>query len=146
MKKFFILFMVFVFTGCGSKKVMSCSYKSTQNNVKMDLSYTVNYKGNNVINVKSVEKIESDDSEVLHDYKVMVEEMYAPYSNISNYTYEIDVNGNTLTSTTNINYKKINLNDMIEIDPNIQQLIKDNNINIDLMKLSYENLGLTCKK
>ena len=147
MKKFiFVLSMFFIFTGCGSKSVMTCSYKSTENNAKMDLSYTVKYKGENVISVKSVEKVESDDSDIIHDYKIMVEDMYAPYSDLSNYTYNVVVEGNTLTSTTIINYDKINLDDMIMIDPNIQQLIKGNKINIDLMKISYENLGLTCKK
>lgn len=147
MKKLLLVFFgIILFTGCGAKNIMKCSYKSKDHDRTIDLSYSVKYKGNKVKSVKSVEKVSSSDLDVINSYKEDVEFFYEPFKYIDYYKYNIKSNDKSITVTTSIDYTKIDLNEMIMIDPNIEQLIDDGYIDLELMKISYENLGLKCKK
>ena len=147
MKKLFLIAIgVILFTGCKSKNVMECSYKSKESDRTIDLSYKVKYKGNKVISVKSVEKVTSNDSDIISSYRNDVESFYESIEDIDNYNYKIKSDNDSITVTTSIDYNKIDLNEMIMIDPDIEQLIDNGEIDINLMKISYENLGLECKK
>lgn len=146
MKKVGILFFLLCLAGCGSRNIMECSYKSKENDRNIDLFYKIKHKGNRVTSVKSVEKVTSNDSSIIESYKNDVDVFYEPFKVIDNYSYKIKSNNKGITVTTSIDYSKIDLNDMIMIDPDIEQLMDEGYIDIDLMKVSYENLGLTCKK
>ncbi len=147
MKKLILIFLgIILFTGCGSKSVMKCSYKSKDSDKKINLSYKVKHKGNKVTGVKSVEKVTSSDSSIINSYKEDVEEFYEPFKYIDNYNYKIKSNNKSIKVTISIDYSKIDLSEMIMIDPNIEQLMEDGYIDLELMKISYENLGLECKK
>ncbi len=147
MKKIFFVFVgIILFTGCSSKNVMKCSYKSKESDRTIDLSYKVKHKGSKVLSVKSVEKVTSSDSDIISSYKADVEGFYEPFKYIDNYSYKIKLNDKHITVTTFIDYSKIDLNEMIMIDPDIEQLMNDGYIDLDQMKISYENLGLECKK
>lgn len=119
MKKFLVLIVcvsMLLLTGCGSEKTLKCSRTVNQSNIKMDLSYNVNYKGKYVTKIKSTEKITSDDSSVLDTYKKQLEATTASLKNIEHYDHDIKIDGNTLTSTINIDYTKIDTKKLIEID------------------------------
>ena len=147
MKKLLLVFFgIILLTGCSSRNVMKCSYKSKESDRAIDLSYKIRYKGDKVVSVKSVEKVTSSDSHIILSYKDDVESFYEPFNYIDNYSYKIKSNNNSITVTTSIDYNKIDLNEMMMIDPDIEQLMNDGYIDIDQMKISYENLGLECKK
>lgn len=147
MKKLFLIAIgVILFTGCKSRNIMECSYKSKEDDRTIDLSYKVKYKGSKVISVKSVEKVISNDSDIISSYKDDVEAFYEPFKYIEDYNYKIKSSGDSITVTTSINYNKIDLNEMIMIDPDIEQLMNNGYIDLEQMKISYENLGLECKK
>lgn len=135
-------------TGCGSKeeKIMSCKKTADQAGLKMDLSYKVTYKGNDVTNVESTEKVTSEDNAILEAYKEQVEKLYSSYADVEHYDYNVTIDGNTLTSKTDIDYSKIDTDKMIEIDSANGALIKDGKININDIKSYYEALGVTCEK
>lgn len=151
MKKGLAIFLtlgVFCLTGCGSKeeKVMSCKRTADQSGIKMDLSYKVTYKGNDVVNVESTEKVTSQDSAVLEAYKEQVEKLYSSYADVEHYKYNVSIDGDTLTSKTDIDYSKIDTDKMLKIDSANGALIKDGKININDIKSYYEALGVTCEK
>lgn len=151
MKKFFMALLVLgtmCLTGCGAdeEKVMSCSRTVNQSGVSMDLSYNVSYKGSNVTKVESTEKVTTNDSTVLETYKEQIEKLYAPYKDIEHYNYNVTIDGDTLTSKTDIDYSKIDTDKMLEIDSANGTLIKNGKINIDTMKSYYEAIGATCEK
>ena len=147
MKKLLLVFFgIILLTGCSSRNVMKCSYKAKEDDRTIDLSYKIKYRGSKVVSVKSVEKVTSSDSDIISSYRDDVELFYEPFSYIDNYNYKIKSNNKNITVTTSIDYSKIDLNEMIMIDPDIEQLMNDGYIDIDQMKISYENLGLECKK
>ena len=112
----------------------------------MDLKYTVVYQGNYVKQVTSVETITTDDEEVLNTYKTSVEKVYAPYQDLEYYDTNVSVEGNTMTSTVNINYEKLDVDKLIEIDSANGQLFSDGKITISTMENLYNQVGATCTK
>lgn len=147
MKKLLLVFFgIILFTGCSSRNVMKCSYKSKDSEKTISLSYKVKHKGSKVLAVESVEKVISNDKSIIDSYKEDVEDFYEPFKYVDNYSYKIKSNNKSITVNTSIDYSKIDLNEMMMIDPDIEQLMEDGYIDLDLMKISYENLGLECKK
>lgn len=126
-------------------KTMKCHVSKNQSGAEFDLSYFADYEGNYVTNIRSDEKITSDDSSALETYKKSIEQSYAPFDDIEYYDYSIEIDGNTLISTTDINYSKIDTAKVIEIDPSSSSLIKNGKININTLKRAYESMGATCE-
>ena len=78
-----LFLFVFLLSGCENEfKTMTCTKTTNQNNTKMSLNYEVDYKGNYVTKVKSVEIVKSDDSEYLNTLKEQTENIYSAYNNI----------------------------------------------------------------
>lgn len=152
MKKTILVLMLCIsalmITGCGKEeeKTMNCSRTLNQNGIEMNLSYTVKYKGDYVTSVKSVEKIKSDDTATIEAYKTQLEETTSPYKDIKYYDHEVNVDGNTLTSTITIDYEKIDTDKFIEVDSSAKQLIKDGKVEVETIETLYNTLGITCEK
>ena len=140
-------FLALLVTGCGnsSTQTMTCTRTMNQNNIQTSLKYIVNYQGDYVTRIKSVETIETDNSDILDSYKEQVETIYSPYKDVEYYEYNVEVADNKLTSTVDINYEKIDTDKLLEIDSSNGQLIKDGKIAVADIKTVYENLGAICK-
>lgn len=142
--------VVLTLTGCGDDtvKTMKCSRTMDQNGIKADFQYEVTYKGNDVITVKTVEKMETseENAKALEEAKKQVETMYADYNKLDHYSNEVKVEGNVLTSTTEIDYSKVDTEAMIKLDSANGSIIKDGKINVDDLKSMYESTGATCEK
>jgi len=142
-----VMLLVLV-TGCTSSKEekMVCTRTSTMNGIKLDLNYQVYYQKDVVNKVQTTEKITSTSKETLAIYKKAVEDLYSNFNGIKHYNYDIAIEGDTLTSKTDINYSKINIDDLLKIDSSIEQLLnKDNKISLEKIKEVYESTGAICK-
>ena len=143
-----IILLIFV-TGCGTTKEekMVCTWTATMNGMELDFRYEVYYQGNNVNKVKTREKVKSESDVTLKNLESQAKTLYSNFDKIKNYNYSVTIEDNTLISTTNINYQKINIDELLKIDSSINQLLNDNN-KIDLEKITkvYEQTGATCSK
>lgn len=142
-----VMLLVLV-TGCASSKEekMVCTRTSTMNKIELDLNYQVYYQGDVVNKVQTTEKITSTSKETLATYKQAVEGLYSNFDDIKHYNYDITIEGDTLTSKTDINYSKININDLLKIDSSIEQLLNENNkISLEKITQVYESTGAICK-
>ena len=155
MKKIIILgvALLILVTGCGQgnttakEEKMICTRTANLNGVEMDLRYEVTYEGENVNRVQTTEKVTTDSEDTLQQYKQQVENIYSNFDNIEHYNYNVEINGNTLTSTTDIDYTKIDIDELLAIDSSIQQLLNDNDkIDLDSITQVYESAGATCDK
>lgn len=150
-KVLFGLFLtaILLVTGCNSKveeKTLTCTRTATlAEGVNMDLNYKAIYAGDYVQKIETIEKIISDNTDYLTAYANNVEAIYAPYKNIEHYNYSVEIKDNVLTSTTKIDYSKIDTDKLIEIDSANATLIKDGKIKIEDIKALYESIGATCK-
>ena len=151
MKKVFIVLgvLLLLVTGCGKEDAgkMVCTRTTNMNNVEMDLRYEVYYEGNNVNKVQSTEKVISEDAETLQTYQEQVKNIYSSFDNVDHYNYDVSIEGDTLTSTTDIDYTKIDMDQLLKIDSSIDQLLNDNGkIDLDKITQVYEQTGATCSK
>ena len=155
MKKIIILgvALLILVTGGGqgnttpTEEKMICTRTANLNGVEMDLRYEVTYEGENVNRVQTTEKVTTDSEDTLQQYKQQVENIYSNFDNIEHYNYNVEINGNTLTSTTDIDYTKIDIDELLAIDSSIQQLLNDNDkIDLDSITQVYESAGATCDK
>lgn len=149
MKRFcLVIFAILLcITGCNKHyKTMICTKEGHQNDLKIDLTYTVSYRDDYVLTIKTDEKITSENREALQTYKKNMEDIYSVYKDIAYYKYDIAIKGDTLHSRAHINYEKIDTDKILKIDPSNQDLIKDGKVHIADIASSYEALGATCKK
>ncbi len=143
-----IISVMFLVTGCSSnseEKTMTCSRTMDQNEMKTSLSYKISYKGDYVTRVKSEESIETSDTSTLNTYKEQIEKIYNPYKDVKYYQYDVTIDGNKLISTVDINYEKIDTDELIKIDSANSQLINDGKVKVSSVKSLYEQLGASCK-
>lgn len=142
-----LLLLAICITGCTStsSKTMTCTNTINQNNVKVESTYVVTYKKEDVTYLESTEKISTSDSSVLDTYEKTIDNIYQPYKNIEHYNYNITKENNTLISKVNADYENIDIDKLIEIDSSIKSLMKNNKINVKKMKSAYEQLGATCQ-
>lgn len=159
MKKIMILgvALLVLLMGCGQEKKtdyksmkeekMVCKRTANMNGMEMDFHYEVYYQGNNVNKVQTTEKITSSSAETLKNLESQIKALYSNFDNIENYKYQIIIDGDTLISTTDINYQKIDIDELLKIDSSIQQLLNDNKkIALDKITQVYEQTGATCNK
>ena len=132
------------------EQVMIChnssSQTSSQNNVKLDLTYTVYYVDDYVTRVKSVEEVESDDTDLLEAYQDQVEKIYEPYKNVRYYDYEVVISGKRLTSRVDIDYEHIDTDKLIDIDSSNATLIKDGKVAIYNIENIYKQKQANCER
>lgn len=151
-----IALLLFV-TGCGKQTdynesntkddKMICTRTTNANGLEMDFRYEVYYQENDVNKVQTTEKITSDSTEILQTYQQQIKSLYSSFDNIEHYNYDVKIEGNTLISTTDINYQKMNIDELVNIDSSIEQLLNDDRkIDLDKITQVYEQLGATCEK
>lgn len=148
LKLLLVVLLALIVTGCGKaeEKTMTCTRTLNQDGLKMEFNYTVTYQGDYVKTVKSVEKVTSDDPTVLDTYKSAVEQLYAPYEKLDYYDTKVTIEGNTMTSTADINYEKIDVDKLIELDSANKQMFTDGKIKVETMESVYNQVGATCTK
>lgn len=147
-----ILVLLVVVTGCGNKKEKSSdkTFTCTMNGTVVEgteikSTYKVSYTGDYVDLVEGKEVVTSDNDEMLKAYKTTVEAMYSPYKDLKYYDYKVELKDKTLTSTTKINYAKLDTNKMIEINSANSTMIKDGKVAVSDIRKVYEDMGATCK-
>lgn len=147
LKLLLVMLLALLVTGCGQKdKTMTCTRTLNQDDIKMEFEYSVVYQGDYVKTVKSVEKVIAEDSEILETYKSAAEKLYAPYKKIDYYDTKVTIEGNTLTSTADINYEKIDVDKLTEIDSANKQIFTNGKIKLETIESMYNQVGATCKK
>lgn len=123
---------------------MVCNYEVKKDDYKLTGIYTVEYEDNYVTNVKTTEIIDSNNDSILQSFKTQISSTYSPYDELEYYNYDIELSDNVLTSTTNIDYTKIDMDKMTTIDSSIEKILVDGKININTMKAVYTTMGAKC--
>lgn len=143
-----ILLVTICCTGCNPETgTMTCTMSSyPTDGIKLRSVYTADYKNNLVQKLTSTDQVIVEDKSYLNTYEEKLNELYEPYKNLKYYKNSIKIKGKTLTSTTIINYAKIDTNQLVKIDKGNGQLIKKGKVNIDDLKNAYKQNGFNCKK
>ena len=143
-----IISLVIVFIiGMGKKNgVLLCTSTMIEDDVTIVTTYEVSYKDRIVTKLHSVEEIESDDSELLTNYRLLLESMYEPYVDLKYYSNKIIMKKDSLASITNVDYTKIDINKFKSIDSTNENLFDNGKIKIGKVRDMYEETGARCRE
>ena len=153
------IFSIILVSGCGSEnildkvkkedneKVLKCTRKvSSEENITTDIKYSIYYDGDYVTKTVAIEKITSDDEEILKTYKEAFEKVFSSYKNIDYYDNEVKQKGNTVSTTTVVDYRKVDVNKIIEIEGKEDNIFDDDlKVKKDTLVSFYKKYGITCK-
>ena len=158
---FVVIFGVVLFvTGCddetnnntnvkasSDESTLKCSRTAAgMNNATASLEYTIYYKGDYVTKTVSIERVESDDSSVLDQYEESYKKVFTPYKDIDYYDNNVDRTSKSVTSTTVINYAKVDTKKILEIegeDGNIYE--EDGKVKKDTLVSFFKKYGAKCE-
>ena len=124
---------------------MLCTYKSRNDAMNVEMSYLITFKDKMVTNLKAKEVIESDDSKMLEEYEETLNMIYSIYNDLKHYDVEVLIKDKMLITNAVINYKKINKDDFIDIDPSNENLYKGDKVPLDKLKNKYKSNGARCR-
>ena len=137
-------------TGCSNEKkdnkILNCSSKETiVDGIKTNSSYKVTHDGEYVRVIEIEETVMTTDTKYLETIKKTIETMYMPYNNVKYYEYSVNIQGDTLISTSKIDYSKINMDELLEINPEMSIIIEDGKLRVYEVEKIYNQKGITCK-
>ncbi|MCI8347562.1 MAG: DUF1307 domain-containing protein [Bacilli bacterium] len=90
---------------------------STEDNSKVDIQYEIYYNEKDDIEVlKSREEVTSSNQKVLEKYKNAYESIYSVYNDLEYYDHEIIEEEGKIISVTYINYGKVSMDRLMEIE------------------------------
>lgn len=124
---------------------MLCTYTSNNDNMNIEMSYLITFKDKMVTNLKAKEVIKSNDKKMLDEYKETLDMVYSIYNDIKHYDVEVLINGKSLITNAVIDYKNIDKDEFIEIDPSNENLYKGDKIPLSKLKNKYKSNGAKCR-
>ncbi len=149
-----LIFSIILFSGCNkdnstedSDKVLHCTRNVVaQDNMTTDIKYSIYYNGDYVTKTVSIEKVTSKDKNVLNKFKESYENVFLNYKNIDYYDNKVEINGNTVSTTTVVDYRKVDVNKIIEIEGKEDNIFDDDGkVKKDTLVSFYKKYGITCK-
>lgn len=119
---------------------------SAPNNTTVDLKYEVSYKAGNVTNLHSTEKIVSNDEETLDSYEVAYKNIFKIYEDLKYYDNTVTRSSNSVVSDTVIQYNKVDLEKLKELENAEESVIKDGKVAIKDWLAFAEKFGTKCSE
>ena len=112
---------------------------------KVELNYDIYYKGDNLNLLISEEKVISDDEEQLTTYENAYKEIHKNYEGLKYYDTEVIREDTSVTSKIKINYAKIDIGALLDIEDAKDNIIKNGKAKVKKWKELAKKFGTTCK-
>ena len=147
-----VLVMVLLLAGCGSNSFVSsdgvkkCTRTGTVTNGSTEMNYEVYYKGEYVVLLHSTEKIISDSSSVLDTYEDAYKSIFKQYEGLEYYDNKITRNSNSVTNEITINYEKIDMGKLLDIEGEEDNVIENGKVKLDTWLSFAKKYGVTCEE
>lgn len=146
-----VILILFLLTGCTTGNVASadgkkiCSRTGSVVNGESKMSYEVYYEDDYVTILHSVEEVSSDDSSVLDSYEEAYKNIFKAYEGLKYYDNSITRTENTIISDTTINYAKIDIDKLLEIEGEEDNVIENGKVKLSTWLSFAEKFGVTCE-
>lgn len=147
-----VLVMVLLLAGCGSNSSVSsdgvkkCTRTGTVTNGSTEMNYEVYYKGEYVVLLHSTEKIISDSSSVLDTYEEAYKNIFKQYEGLEYYDNKITRSSNSVTNEITINYEKIDMGKLLDIEGEEDNVIENGKVKLDTWLSFAKKYGVTCEE
>ena len=144
-----VLVMVLLLAGCGSNSSVSSdgvkkyTRTGTVTNGSTEMNYEVYYKGEYVVLLHSTEKIISDSSSVLDTYEEAYKSIFKQYEGLEYYDNKITRSSNSVTNEITINYEKIDMGKLLDIEGEEDNVIENGKVKLDTWLSFAKKYGVT---
>lgn len=128
------------------KGELVCSRNATVEGGEGKFYYLIKYKGENITSIYSEESITSDDESILKEYSDAYVSIDSNYKGIKNYFTEVKKENDTVIHIINIDYKKVNVKDIIEVEGEEDNIFEDNKPKLSKYLSLIKKMGITCSE
>ena len=145
-----IVLVVFLLTGCTTGNIASadgkkiCSRTGVLDNGTSKMSYEVYYEDDYVTILHSTEEVTSEDSSLLDTYEEAYKNIFKQYEGLKYYDNTVTRDGNTVVSDTTINYAKIDIDKLLEIEGEEDNVIENGKVKLSTWLSFAKKFGVTC--
>ena len=156
-----ILFLVILLCGCESKKnevIINnklintskmehkyCTRKATLDGGEVKLEYDIYYTGEVLNLLVSKEKIISSSEDILNTYEEAYKRIHLNYEKLENYDTSVVRGDTTVLSTISINYDKVDIDKLIEIEGEEDNIFINKVPKVDKWLELAKKFGTTCE-
>lgn len=126
------------------KGTLICTRTATANNAEPFFNYTINYKNDEILSLHSIEGLTSSDSSVLDEYEEAYRKISSYYTDLKYYDTEVTRNNNTVTWDTTINYEKIDIAALLELEGEDDNIIENGKAHLSTWLELAKKVGTTC--
>lgn len=126
-------------------ETLQCSRNGEADGLTTDLQYEVFYQGDYIQILHSIEKVMSEDQDILDQYEKAYRDIFANYEGLEYYDNEITRAKDSITSDTVINYGKIDMDKLLEIEGEEDNVIEDGKVKLNTWLEFAEQFGVTCE-
>lgn len=103
-----------------------CTREATATGADVKLEYDLYYTDDVLNLLVSKEKIISSDEEILNTYESAYKNIHVNYEELDNYDTVVERGDTIVTSTITINYDKVDISKLIEIEGEEDNIFEDN--------------------
>lgn len=142
-----ILLSSLLLAGCQTKEnKITCSYDDSQDGVDYKVTTEIFYDEVMVTKRVSTETYTFKDETTLTQYQNMLDLMKSVFSS-AKVAYDYQVDGLTVTTNSTVDYNTVDINMLVQIDPNEDKMMNDKKSHMDFDKMVkfYETSGRVCK-
>ena len=115
-------------------------------NIEVNLDYDVYYKGEDILLLKSVEQVVTNDRDSLDSYEDAYNSIKAHYSGLEYYDQDVERTSSSVTNTIVINYEKINVKALLDIEGEEDNIIENGKAKLDKWMELGKKFGIICGK
>ena len=126
------------------KGTLLCTRSASATNAEPFFSYVIDYKNDEILKIHSTEGITSNDSSVLDEYEDAYKKIANYYVDIKYYDTKVERQTNKVTWDTTINYQKIDLDKLLELEGEENNIIEDGKAKLSSWLELGEKVGTTC--
>lgn len=114
--------------------------------LEVDLSYIVDYKRGNILKLRSISKVTSSNSDKLDIYEEAYRGVASHYKGLDQYMTKVIRDSNSVTYDTTINYAKIDIKKLLEIEGEEDNIIIGNKAKLSLWLDLAGKVGTVCEE
>jgi len=127
------------------KGELSCSREATAGDgITPAFNYYIKYKNGNILELHSIEMVMSSDQESLDIYEEAYKNINKNYKGLKYYDTKVVRDKNSVTKDTVINYDKIDIDALLDIEGEKNNIVRDGKAKLDIWLDFAGKFGTTC--
>lgn len=124
---------------------MTCTREGNLDDGEVKLTYDLYYEGEDLILLHAIEEVITEDSSILDEYENAYKSIRENYLGLNYYDTAVVRTNDSVTNDTIINYGKIDINKLLEIEGEEDNIIVDGKAKVDSWLELAEQFGTECE-